>query len=82
MRHFFITLLFFQIFPWTGENNYFYKVDQNSFIIGSGDGKFGIWLDADLNQGRTHACSTFDNQPLSSTEDFTLNKLECWAFEM
>lgn len=72
----------YQIYQWTGENNYFYKVDQTSLIVGSGDGKFGLWLDADLNQGHTNACSTFDSLPLTATEDFTLKTLECWGFEM
>ncbi len=49
-------------------------------MIGSGNGKFGIWFDADLNQGRTQACPTFDNDPLTPSEDFTIQALECWAF--
>eukprot|EP00095_Tigriopus_kingsejongensis_P000312 maker-scaffold292_size219010-snap-gene-0.23 protein:Tk00312 transcript:maker-scaffold292_size219010-snap-gene-0.23-mRNA-1 annotation:"oxidation resistance protein 1-like isoform x4" len=69
----------FDVFHWTGENEYFLRCDQNNIFIGSGNGRFAIWLDGDLNQGRTEASPTFDNQPLTS-EDFTLKTLECWAF--
>lgn len=53
--------------------------EPRNFIIGSANGKFALWIDEDLNQGRTESCSTFDNQPLT-TEDFTIKALECWAF--
>jgi hypothetical protein len=70
----------FAPFKWTGENDYFFKGDTNSFVVGSGNGKFGIWIDSDLNQGRTQSCPTFDNEPLTKEEDFTIQALECWAF--
>lgn len=69
----------YDVFHWTGENEYFLRCDQENMYIGSGNGRFAIWLDADLNQGRSQASPTFDNQPLTS-EDFTLKTLECWAF--
>ena len=51
-------------------------------IIGSSKGSNAIWIDADLYQGRTRACGTFDSpQLLEGGEDFTLKTLECWAFE-
>lgn len=43
-------------------------------------GKFGIWLDGDLNQGRTEACNTYGNEPLVNEQDFVVKILECWAF--
>lgn len=43
-------------------------------------GKFGLWLDGDLYHGRSHRCSTFDNEVLSSSEDFLLKGLEAWSF--
>ena len=72
----------FKVFKWTGENTYFYKLDGDCMIVGSSKGSHAIWLDADLYQGRTRACATFDNPPLiEGREDFTLKALECWAFE-
>ena len=70
----------FAAFKWTGENEYFFKGNADSFVVGSGNGKFGIWIDADLNQGRTQPCPTFDNDPLTREGDFTIQALECWAF--
>lgn len=43
-------------------------------------GRFGLWLDGDLNQGRTQTCKTFGNEPLSPDEDFWVRTLECWSF--
>jgi len=71
----------FNVYKWTGENTYFFKVDNDCMIIGSSKGSNAIWVDADLYQGRTRACGTFDNPSLMKGEDFTLKTLECWAFE-
>jgi hypothetical protein len=43
-------------------------------------GKFGLWLDGDLYQGRTQRCSTYSNEPLAPQEDFVVKAMECWAF--
>ena len=72
----------FKAYKWTGENTYFYKVDNDCMIIGSSKGFNAIWLDADLYQGSTRPCGTFDSpQLIEEGEDFTLKTLECWAFE-
>ncbi|XP_044743492.1 oxidation resistance protein 1 isoform X3 [Chrysoperla carnea] len=70
----------FQVFNWTGENLYFIKGNNESLSIGAGDGKFGIWLDGDLYQGRTEPCGTYGNEPLTPNVDFVVKTLECWAF--
>ncbi|XP_043275904.1 nuclear receptor coactivator 7 isoform X4 [Venturia canescens] len=70
----------FQAFNWTGDNLYFIKGNNESLVIGAGDGKFGLWLDGDLYQGRTQSCSTYGNEPLAPHEDFVVKTLECWAF--
>ena len=70
-------------FNWTGENNFFYRVDTQCLIVGSSKGKFGLWIDRDLNNGRSQSCATFDSEPLAgNSEDFVLKTLECWAFDM
>lgn len=71
----------FEAFPWTGENTFFVKGNNESLIIGGGDGRFGVWLDGDLYQGRTQSCKTFDNPPMTDSEDFVIKTVECWAFE-
>ncbi|XP_055540849.1 uncharacterized protein LOC129727253 isoform X4 [Wyeomyia smithii] len=70
----------FKVFHWSGENLYFIKGNPESLAIGAGDGKFGLWLDGDLNQGRSQYCSTYSNEPLAPQEDFVIKTLECWAF--
>ncbi|KAG7331682.1 hypothetical protein KOW79_005651 [Hemibagrus wyckioides] len=70
-----------KVFRWTGENSYFVKGNLDSLQIGGGGGHIGLWLDADLYHGTTSKCSTFNNQPLSSQQDFTVQNLEVWAFE-
>ncbi|XP_017846729.1 oxidation resistance protein 1 isoform X15 [Drosophila busckii] len=70
----------FKVFHWTGENMYFIKGNMESLSIGAGDGRFGLWLDGDLNQGRSQHCSTYGNEPLAPQEDFVIKTLECWAF--
>uniref|UniRef100_A0A8C5X9T1 TBC1 domain family member 24 n=1 Tax=Malurus cyaneus samueli TaxID=2593467 RepID=A0A8C5X9T1_9PASS len=47
-------------------------------IVGGGDGQ-ALYLDADLNHGRTSHCNTFNNQPLCS-ESFQISILEVWGF--
>lgn len=70
-----------KVFRWTGENSYFVKGNLDSLQIGGGGGHMGLWLDADLFHGTTSRCSTFNNQPLSSQQDFSVQDLEVWAFE-
>lgn len=43
-------------------------------------GHFGLYIDSDLNCGRTDSCSTFGNPPLTPESDFVVKILECWAF--
>ncbi|CAB3359495.1 Hypothetical predicted protein [Cloeon dipterum] len=69
-----------EVFDWTGENIFFVKGNNESLAIGAGDGKFGLWLDGDLYQGRTQPCSTYGNKALVEEEDFVVKALECWAF--
>ncbi|XP_053132818.1 TBC1 domain family member 24 isoform X2 [Hemicordylus capensis] len=48
-------------------------------IIGGGDGQ-ALYIDADLNHGRTGHCNTFNNQPLCS-ESFQIAIMEVWGFQ-
>lgn len=42
-------------------------------------GKFGLWLDGDLNHGGSHPCETFNNEALSPKEEFLIRDLEVWT---
>ncbi|KAI4901309.1 hypothetical protein NFI96_021128 [Prochilodus magdalenae] len=68
-----------QVYKWTGDNSYFIKGSVDSLQFGGGSGRSGLWLNGDLIRGRSQSCDTFDNDVLSSTEDFLIGELEVWA---
>ncbi|XP_063153317.1 TLD domain-containing protein 2 isoform X2 [Candoia aspera] len=68
-----------KVFKWTGKNTFFMKGDADSLAIGGGSGKFGLWLDGDLNHGGSHPCETFNNETLSPKEEFLIQDLEVWT---
>lgn len=58
----------------------FMSATSQELIIGSGNGSFGLWLDADLTRGKTDHCRTFNNLPLCEEKDFTCKDVEVLAF--
>ncbi|XP_029984329.1 nuclear receptor coactivator 7 isoform X1 [Sphaeramia orbicularis] len=70
-----------KVYRWTGENSYFVKGNTDSLQMGGGGGQLGLWLDAELYRGTTTKCATFNNQPLSTQQDFNIHSLEVWTFE-
>ena len=75
------TLLSLQHWKWSTKNSYFLSCSQECINIGAGDGHFGLSLDSDLNHGRTEACDTFDNDPLTASGDFVVKTVEIWSFQ-
>ncbi|XP_027895905.1 nuclear receptor coactivator 7 isoform X2 [Xiphophorus couchianus] len=70
-----------KVYRWTGENSYFVKGNTDSLQMGGGGGHLGLWLDGELYRGTTTKCATFNNQPLSTQQDFNIHSLEVWTFE-
>lgn len=58
-------------------SKYWWKPEYQNLCF---SGKFGLWLDGDLYQGRTEPCNTYGNDPLTPSVDFVVKTLECWAF--
>ncbi|KAG9276833.1 TBC1 domain family member 24 isoform X2 [Astyanax mexicanus] len=52
----------------------------DSIIIGGGGEGNALYIDSELNHGRTGRCTTFDNPPLC-TESFQIALLEVWGFQ-
>ncbi|KAL0984937.1 hypothetical protein UPYG_G00150710 [Umbra pygmaea] len=71
----------FKAYRWSGENSYIVRGHKDSLQIGGGGGYFGLWLDSDLYHGASYACHTFNNQPLSNKQDFTVQDLEVWTVQ-
>lgn len=46
---------------------------------GGGEGN-ALYIDSELNHGRTGRCTTFDNPPLCA-ETFQVGLLEVWGFQ-
>ncbi|XP_054713523.1 oxidation resistance protein 1-like isoform X2 [Uloborus diversus] len=71
----------YKVYHWSGENEYFIKGNVDSFMVGSSEGHFGLWLDDDLFRGCTNSCQTFGNDPLCPVEDFEVKAVEAWGFK-
>ncbi|XP_076008223.1 TBC1 domain family member 24 [Genypterus blacodes] len=50
----------------------------DSIIVGGGEGN-ALYIDSELNHGRSERCTTFDNPPLCA-ENFQVALLEVWGF--
>jgi len=70
----------FSVFPWSGDNQLFVRGNSDSLVVGAGDGRFGLYIDCSLYQGRSQSCLTYMNNPLASDGDFLIKTLECWNF--
>ena len=43
-------------------------------------GAYGLWLEETFTDGSSQECTTFDNEPLASTESFKVHEIELWGF--
>lgn len=77
-----------KIFPWSGRNLYACLAQGSSLAFGGGpDGRYGLWLDDELENGVSDVSVTFDNDPLADTTAFPHGdrreqKFECLALEV
>lgn len=74
-----------QTFKWTGRNDYMVLTEPHYLSFGGGDGKYGLWLDGQLEKGVSSRCPAFDNDVLctsgqsASDGQFECITLEVWA---
>ncbi|PWY97249.1 TLD-domain-containing protein [Testicularia cyperi] len=82
-----------EVFKWTGKNDYMVLSETTFLSVGGGNGKFGLWVDGNLEKGVSDACPAFDNEVLCDTKPrgkgekdgekrFTCYGLEVWAVGM
>ncbi|KAJ1659630.1 oxidation resistance protein 1 [Dispira simplex] len=53
-----------RVFKWSEVNEYFVLTEPDFLAFGGGDGKFGLWLDSEFEQGSSAYCPTYRNEPL------------------
>ncbi|KAI8376370.1 TLD-domain-containing protein [Radiomyces spectabilis] len=70
-----------KVYPWTGKNEYMILSETNFIAIGGGEGKFGLWVNEDLEKGYSEPCPTFNNERLSPQPEFECIELELWGFQ-
>ncbi|KAF8060218.1 TLD-domain-containing protein [Lyophyllum atratum] len=74
----------FQVFKWTGKNEYVALCEPDFISFGGGDGNYGLYLDDTLYNGSSAACPTFANEPLCSPGPKTAGVVafECVGLEV
>jgi hypothetical protein len=70
-----------EFYKWSSYNDHIQYSDDSSIAIGGADGKFALYLRNNFLDGMSNQCKTFDNEILSSGEDFQCRRLELWGFE-
>jgi hypothetical protein len=59
-------------------SNFSSKISRK-LIFYSGGGGYGLWIDSDFELGSSATSDTYQNEPLSTTEQFKVLKIEVWA---
>ena len=70
-------------FRWTKKNDYFTLGKESLLSIGGGGDGPAISIDSNLYRGSSHACETFDNEPLcGKSNDFLISSIEIYTFKL
>jgi hypothetical protein len=67
------------VFRWTRKDNMFMLARKEALAFGGG-GKFGIWLDSNLERGMSGSSETFGNPQFSSNEIFKIVSVQVYCF--
>lgn len=74
-------MLNIKVFPYTSLNDFIIYSNNDFISVGSGDGKFGLWIDSNLAVGASDTVDTFGNEPLSDSKKFNILGLEIWKIK-
>ena len=73
-------LLRFKAFPYSGVNDYLIFCQPTFLSVGGGDGRYGLWLDENMESGVSGQCMTFGNEALSEEgQKFEIVGVEIWC---
>lgn len=73
-------LLRFKAFPYSGVNDYLIFCEPTFLSVGGGDGRYGLWLDENMESGVSGQCMTFGNEALSEEgQKFEIVGVEIWC---
>jgi hypothetical protein len=67
------------VFRWTRKDNMFMMAKKDALAMGGG-GKFGFWLDANLERGMSGSSETFGNPQFSENEIFRIVSVQVYCF--
>lgn len=67
-----------KVFSYTSLNDFIIYSNNDFISVGSGDGKFGLWIDSNFQVGASDTVDTFGNEPLSDRRKFHILGLEVW----
>lgn len=67
-----------KVFPYTSLNDFIIYSNNDFISVGSGNGKFGLWIDSNFQVGASDTVDTFGNEPLSDRKKFHILGLEVW----
>ena len=68
----------FRRFAWTGDNSFFMMSSADALAAGGGT-NFALFVDKQILNGTSGACSTFGSPRLSSTDQFQVGVFEVWG---
>lgn len=71
-----------KVFPYTSVNDFIIYSNHEFISVGSGAGKFGLWIGSDLQNGASDPVDTFGNEQLSTHEKFSIIGLELWKVDV
>ncbi|KAF7321136.1 Zn(2)-C6 fungal-type domain-containing protein [Mycena chlorophos] len=73
----------FDVFKWTGKNDYVAFCEEGFISFGGGEGHYGLYIDDSLLDGSSARCPTFDNDPLCTSKGGKpAAKFECVGLEV
>ena len=63
----------------TGANSLYQFTTDKAFAIGGGGRGYGLYVADGMLRGASHCCATYQNELLSSSEDFQILQIEVWG---